>query len=396
MLPPEEPNNDKPQVSDRLEDAQYLKALLDNMVDGVITIDKAGKIQSWNRACEQIFHYNPDEVIGKNVSMLMPEPYHSQHDQYLENYMKTGEAKVIGIGREVMGRRKNGATFPLDLSVSVVVNNGDRTFVGIVRDITERKETEILLKRSNEELDDFVYIVSHDLKEPLRGIYSFARFLLEDYGSKMDHNGLEKLLVVEKMAKRMEGLIDSLLTYSRIERVHLAFQNTDISRVIENTIELLDPLITGPDIEIVLATSFPSIPCDAAYVTEVFRNFIINGIKYNDKKYKRIEIGCRMNDKTFPGCPVFYVEDNGIGIEKEHHEDVFKMFKRLHGKDDYGGGTGSGLSIVKKIIERHEGRVWIESNGKSGTTFLFTLQPCGSSKEKQNWGKTDMSSHGRG
>lgn len=361
---------------DCLKDAQYFQALLDNMVDGVITIDRTGKIQSWNHACEKIFQYNPDEVMGHNVSMLMPEPYHSHHDQYIENYLRTGEAKVIGIGREVMGRRRNGSTFPMDLSIGVVTNNGEKSFVGIIRDITERKESESLLKKSNEELDDFVYIVSHDLKEPLRGIYSFSRFLLEDYGNQIDADGHEKLLVVERLAKRMEGLIDSLLTYSRLERVHLAFQDTDIKQIIENTIELLDPCIAGKKVDVILATDFPSIPCDAAHVTEVFRNFIINGIKYNNQEHKRIEIGCRIYSNGPDSCPVFYVSDNGIGIDPAHYAEIFKMFKRLHGKDEYGGGTGSGLTIVKKIIERHQGKVWVESDGKSGTKFFFTLQPC--------------------
>ena len=364
-------------TEDYMQDAKYLQALLDNMVDGVITINQKGIVQSWNRACQKIFGYEGHEVIGHNVSMLMPEPYRSNHDQYIENYIETGDAKIIGIGREVSGRKKNGENFPMDLSIGVVTNGGIRTFVGIIRDITGRKETEELLKRSNAMLDDFVYVVSHDLKEPLRGIYSFARFLIEDYSDKLDRDGQDKLLVLEKLAKRMEGLIDSLLAYSRIDRVHLAFQETNVADLLKDTIELLEPVITSKNVEIVLATDFPRITCDAAYVTEVFRNFIVNGLKYNDKEHKKIEIGCiTYKDRNKCDFPLFYVSDNGIGIDPAHHDDVFQMFKRLHGKDEYGGGTGSGLTIVKKIIERHQGDVWVESDGKSGSTFYFTLQPC--------------------
>ena len=202
---------------------ERLRAVMENVVDGVITIDEQGIMHSANPAAERIFGYSSAEMRGHNISLLMPEPYHSQHDGYLANFRRTGEAKIIGIGREVTGRRKDGSTFPMDLAVSEFHSGGARAFAGLVRDITARKAAEEQIKfyaaalqtqnaelqRSNQELDDFAYIASHDLKEPLRGIHNYSSFLMEDYGDKLDAEGHKKLETVKRLAQRLEDLIDS-------------------------------------------------------------------------------------------------------------------------------------------------------------------------------------------
>lgn len=356
-----------------LQGEKHLRAVLDNMVDGVATIDEKGVILSWNQACCRIFGYEHADVVGRNISMMMSDHDRNRHDEYISSYLRTGHAKIIGIGREVSGRRKDGTIFPMDLSIGEINEGIHRTFVGIIRDITERKIAEEKLRKSHEAMDDFVYIVSHDLKEPLRGIYSYARFLEEDYGEKLDSSGQNQLKTLGNLAKRMEGLIDSLLSYSRIGRADLAFHKTDMNEVVKNTLELMEPMLGQPDVTVQISSPLPTIMCDGVYVSEVFRNLITNGLKYNRSQQKKIEIGSLYDYKACPGNLVFYVTDNGIGIEKKHHKDVFRMFKRLHGKEEYGGGTGSGLTIVKKIVERHNGKVWVESDGHAGTTFYFTI-----------------------
>lgn len=358
---------------DLRQSEKHMRAILDNTVDGIITINTQGVIKTYNAACQIIFGYDAAEAVGQNVSMLMPEPDRGRHDTYIEKYLQSGQAQIIGIGREVTGRRKDGSTFPMDLSIGEVNEGTRHTFVGIIRDITERKQAESELRKSHQAMDDFVYIVSHDLKEPLRGIYSYSQFLQEDSADRLDEDGQSKLETLKTLSRRMEELIDTLLHYSRLGRVDLAFRETDLNEVLQKTLDLMEPLINRPDVAVHVNGSLPTIVCDSAHVSEIFRNLITNGLKYNESDRKEIEIGVTESHEDYLGIPVFFVADNGIGIKEKHHEAVFKMFKRLHQRDAYGGGTGSGLTIVQKIVDRHNGRIWIESDGHSGTRFYFTL-----------------------
>lgn len=232
------------------------------------------------------------------------------------------------------------------------------------------------LKASNSELDDFVYIASHDLKEPLRGIHNYAGFIVEDYAEKLDDQGRKWLDGIARLAKRMEGLIESLLYLSRVGRVELAFVPTDLDKTLDETVDSLRMLLEQSGAVVVRPAPLPTVRCDRVRVAEVFRNLIVNGVKYNERPDKEITIGVRdasATDGVDLGTPVFFVRDNGIGIPERHQNQVFTIFKRLHAKDKYGGGTGAGLTIVKKIIERHGGRIWIESEEGRGATFHFTL-----------------------
>lgn len=228
------------------------------------------------------------------------------------------------------------------------------------------------LHQSNKELDDFAYIASHDLKEPLRGIHNFSNFLLEDYGDKLDEEGKSKLETLTRLSRRMEILIDSLLHFSRLGRVDLAMDQVDLNKVVEETVDSLGISLNQEKVEVRVPKRLPSVRADRVRIGEIFYNLIVNAMRYNDKPEKWIEIGAIENGAGAP--PVFYVRDNGIGIPEKHQEAVFRIFKRLHGRDKYGGGTGAGLTIVKKIVERHHGRIWLESSPGEGTTFFFTLQ----------------------
>ena len=225
------------------------------------------------------------------------------------------------------------------------------------------------LKESNKELDEFAYIAAHDLKEPLRGIHNYASFLKEDYFDKLDAEGRNYIERMQRLAERQTALIDRLLAYSRIGRTELAFEMADVDRILENVAEDLRSYLEHQQVELRLSTGMPSIMCDPVRVGEIFQNLIVNAARYNDKAEKWVEVGCDATAKI----PVFHVRDNGIGIPQQHHESVFRIFKRLHEQNKYGGGTGAGLTIVKKIVERHGGRIWLESEPGAGTTFYFTL-----------------------
>lgn len=265
--------------------------------------------------------------------------------------------------------------------------------IGVGLDITERKRIETAqryyaeqlrqhnaeLVRSNQELDEFAYIASHDLKEPLRGIHNYSTFLVEDYADKLDDAGKSKLATLKFLTQRMEGLIDSLLEYSRVGRVDLAVGDIDLNDVVHEVLESLRITLEEQRVTARVVGPLPTIRCDRVRVAEVYRNLVSNAVKYNDKPEKIVEIGVAA-DPDAPegrgngGPHRLFVRDNGIGIPARHHQVIFRIFKRLHGRDKFGGGTGVGLTIVKKIVERHHGRIWIESEPGVGTTFYFTLE----------------------
>ncbi len=251
----------------------------------------------------------------------------------------------------------------------------------VVARTAELKQANEALERSNQELDDFAYIASHDLREPLRGINTYSTFLLEDYQDKLDEEGQSKLNTLQRLTRRMESLIDSLLTYSRVGRTELAVQETNLGEMLAEILDSLDVVLKERGVEVRIQQPLPTVRCDRVRVGEVFRNLITNAMKYNDKPEKWIEVGRCNTDAALEGSPcaegfpaTFYVRDNGIGIREKHLDSVFRMFKRLHGRDQYGGGTGVGLTIVKKIVERHGGQIWLQSTFGEGTTFFFTLQ----------------------
>jgi signal transduction histidine kinase len=232
----------------------------------------------------------------------------------------------------------------------------------------ERKNED--LERSNQELDDFSYIVSHDLREPLRGISNYSEILLEDYADKLDEEAVTYVNSLKRLSNRLDNLIQSLLYYSRAGRFDLSFEKTDLNQVLEETLESLDVFLRENNATIEVPRKLPEATCDRTRVGEIFANLITNAVKYNDKEEKNVVVG--FDDTQNP--VVFYVQDNGIGIREKHLDSVFKIFKRLHPRDRYGGGTGSGLTIVRKLVERHGGSIWVESTYGEGSTFYFTLE----------------------
>lgn len=233
------------------------------------------------------------------------------------------------------------------------------------------------LASSNAELDQFAYIVSHDLKEPLRGLMNQATFLQEDYQDKLGEDGFSRLSRLIYLSKRMEKLIDDLLYFSRLGHVELAVQETDINMVIAEITQMLESFLAERKAEIIIPKRLPPIVCDKPRVTELFRNLITNAVKYNDKEKKIVEIGF-LEAATGPNGAernVYYVKDNGKGIAKQFYEEIFRIFKRLEhdSKDEKESGTGVGLTFVKKIVERHNGEIWLDSEPGKGTSFFFTL-----------------------
>jgi len=286
------------------------------------------------------------------------------------------------------GRFADPATSPrpalilLDLNLPRVDGEANQTNQTISEGIThatrDLRAQNAELVRSNADLDDFAHIVSHDLKEPLRGIHNYSSFLLEDVGDAVGKEARSQLETLVRLSRRLETLIDDLLYYSRVGRTEISRVESSVQEIAEGAVQKLADFLAGRQATVRFESELPVAVCDPVRIGEVFQNLVVNAVKYNDSPDKRIEIGvlpppqdAEEEGKASP--PAFFVRDNGIGIRDNEIGQIFRPFKRLHGRESYGGGSGVGLSITKKLVERHGGRIWVESVPGVGTTFFFTV-----------------------
>lgn len=224
------------------------------------------------------------------------------------------------------------------------------------------------LSRTNQDLDEFTYVASHDLKEPLRGISAYCGILLEDYHDKLDDNGRRMMNTLVELCERLSHLIDDLLTYCRAGRIPEA-ADIDLEEVLDGVLSTLEPAIEARRGKVRRVNRLPVVQADATLIGMVLQNLIVNGLKFNHSDPPVVEVS-----STDGPSPAIVVRDNGIGIEPRHHEAIFAMFRRLHARHKY-EGTGAGLSIARKIVEKHGGRIWVESQPGHGCAFHFTLPP---------------------
>lgn len=354
------------------ESEARMRAIFETAVDAIITIDEHGIIERVNPAAERMFGYPEAEVKGRNVSILMPAPHRQAHDGYLQHYLATGEKRIIGKGREVQGLRRDGSIFPMDLAVTEMRLGGRRMFTGLVRDITERKHAEekaqqLLqeLTSANEELTNFAYVVSHDLKAPLRGIGSLADWLAHDYADKFNDEGKEHMRLLINRVHRMGALIDGILQYSRVGRIKEAVVPVNLDQLVA---EVVDLLAVPPHIQVNVMPGMPTVSGEPTRIQQLFHNLVSNAVKYMDKPQGDIGVGWADDGDHWR----FHVRDNGPGIAERHFERIFQLFQTLAPRDRV-ESTGVGLALVKKIVEMYQGRVWLESELGKGTTFYFTL-----------------------
>jgi two-component system sensor kinase FixL len=366
---------ERKRAEEELREAEgRMRSVVDHVIDGIITIDERGTVATFNPAAEKIFGYAAAEVMGRNVNMLMPEPYHGEHDGYLRNYLATGHAKIIGIGREVVGRRKDGSTFPMDLAVSAFHLGKRRYFTGIVRDISERKRVEEDLRtaieelaRSNLDLEQFAYVASHDLQEPLRAVAGCVQVLQRRYAGELDERAHELIAHAVDGVSRMQALIHDLLAYSRVGSRGQAFEPTDCGEVLAQALANLATAVEE-SAAVITSDELPVLRADRGQLAQLFQNLLANAIKFRGDRAPRIHVGARRR----PGAWELSVRDNGIGVLPEYFDRIFVIFQRLHTRAEH-PGTGIGLAVCKKIIERHGGRIWVESQPGEGTTMFFTV-----------------------
>lgn len=377
------------------QQAELWEAVLRTAVDPIIVIDGGGVILRANDATEDLFGYATNFLVGKNVSILMPEPYRTEHDTYLQRYLETGEAKIIGIGREVEAQKADGEVFPMSLAVSEIKRDGRSWFTGIIHDLTERRkvETELLLakeqleervrqrtaeleasmtelSRSNRDLEQFAYIASHDLQTPLRnvrqGLELLDERLADTYGDGMDPEAQELADLTVASALKMEGLIRGLLSYSRLDRsLGPTHEPVDLEAL---TKEIIAELAAEGEVDVkVSIAELPTVLGDPIQLTQLVQNLLENAFKYRQRG-TRLEIDVSAEEQD--GSWLISVTDNGIGIDTEQQDRVFDLFRRAHPEYE---GMGLGLAICQRIVERHGGQIWVASAPGGGSVFSFTM-----------------------
>ncbi|VAX07057.1 diguanylate cyclase/phosphodiesterase (GGDEF & EAL domains) with PAS/PAC sensor(s) [hydrothermal vent metagenome] len=494
------------------ESRQKIQAIVENAADSIVTINEQGVILSFNPAAEKIFGYSADEVMGQNVSCLMPEADSHRHDSYLHRYMESGQGHIIGVGaREVEARHSDGHLLSMDLAISEMQQaDGRRLFVGILRDISRRKQADAdlraseerftlitrgtqdgiwdwdlttgqiyfsprwktmlgydeadiednflalqalihpddlgaaldswiacmegetdafaieyrlrnkqdeyrwiqcrglvqlddeghpvrmagshtditqrrqayadlqqmavdleakaeALERSNQELDQFAYIASHDLKAPLRAIANLSQWVEEDLEEVMTDDTREQMALLRSRVQRMEGLINGVLQYSRVGRIDMEIEEVDTGKLL---VEILDGLASPSGFRIDIAPDMPILSTARVPLSQVFANLLSNAIKYHDRpESARVSVSVRpVNGATYE----FAVADDGPGIAPEYHDKVFQIFQTLNARDKV-ESTGVGLTVVKKIVEELGGEITLDSAEGHGSTFRFTV-----------------------
>ncbi len=376
-------------TSVRRAEAQF-RGLLETAPDGMVIVDESGTIRLVNEQTERLFGYKRDELIGQGIEMLLPEPLRSAHQQQREAYGKAPVVRQMGENRALQGLRKDGSTFPVEISLAPLQTEAGLLISADVRDITERRHAEAELEQyrdhleelvqarthelesANKELEAFSYSISHDLRTPLRSIDGFSHFLLEDYGHALDDTGRGYLERVRQAAQRMATLIDDLLQLSRVNRHNMARTEVDLHGLAEDVVGELVAADAGRDVTINIAAPLIA-ECDATLMRQVLANLLGNAWKFTARNAQAsIEFARRRNGEE----DVYYVRDNGVGFDMQYSDKLFGVFERLHTDMEF-SGTGVGLATVQRIIQRHGGRIWAEAALDEGATFFFTLDADG-------------------
>ncbi|MBI1373096.1 MAG: PAS domain S-box protein [Phycisphaera sp.] len=345
-------------------------AIVDSAPDALIIVNSQGEMTLVNHRAEQMFGYSGEEIRGRRVEVLMPSGSHAKHAGLRQAFMRAPKMRTMGEGQELLAKRKNGDLFPVEISLSPIETTKENLVAAAVRDVTDRKAADEaiaryndMLTRSNEELDRFAYIASHDLKAPLRAIDSLSQWIAEDMGESMSDTNREQMTLLRERVARMEKLLDDLLAYSRVGRQD-GFAVVDTKQLVQDVVALLglpESFVVAPsdDLPVFYAAATP--------LEQVMRNLIGNAYKHRDRQDVRVDITAEDLGTRY----AFTVADNGAGIDPRFHKKAFAMFQTLNPRDEV-EGSGMGLALVKKIVETYGGSISLTSDVGSGAAFRFT------------------------
>jgi PAS domain S-box-containing protein len=343
------------------ENEARLRSVLESAVDGIVVVDSRGRVESFNPAAERLFGYRASEVIAQNVNLLMPSPYHEEHDQYMANYLSTGVAKIIGIGREVTGKRKDGTTFPLHLSVGEMVVGGERKFTGLLHDLSARVKVEAQLREQAAlvRLGEMAAVIAHEVKNPLAAV----RGAIQVIGKRLPADGREASVITDIIARidALNRLVRDLLLFARPPRPNPTRVN--LNEVLAMTARLIGEDAACRDVQVVVSGSCPTIMADAELLKIVFLNLLMNSA-HAMRHQGAISVSLVSGDGT---CRIA-VSDTGPGIPPEVRARLFTPFVTTKSR-----GTGLGLSTVKRLVEAHGGEIRVDSPPEGGTTVVISL-----------------------
>ena len=348
------------------------QAIIDNAVDGIITIDDRGNIESVNPSTVRMFGYEREELIGQNIKILMPEPDRGNHDKYISNYHATGKGKIIGKGREVIGKRKDGSMFPFLLSISEVILENKKIFTGVVHDISELREVKDALARERDlsELKSrFVTMASHEFRTPLSTILSSASLISRYTETKDDDKRIKHVNRIKSSVNNLTSILNDFLSLSRLEEGHvlndpIEFSVTELS---EEVIDEMNSILKeGQSILLTNEGDAFKVFLDKNLVRNIMINLISNAIKYSHEE-QEIYVSTKIENSVL----ILEIKDHGIGIPEEDQSYLFSRFFRAHNAANI-PGTGLGLNIVKKYLDLLRGRIEFTSKQSEGT--IFTVQ----------------------
>lgn len=360
---------EKKRIDSDLKEAKERAELIFRLVpSSVFTVDKNNIITSVNDRLCQVTGFVPEEVVGKSFAEFDPEPCCVKHGLYAQDFEKPI------IGKECKIKTKDGRILAISKNADFIKDSHGNVIGGIesFEDITttkriEQEQQELVeeLESVNRELKDFAYIISHDLKAPLRGIATLADWISSDYEEKLDDQGKEQLRLLKERVSKMHNMIEGVLQYSRVGRIREEKIPVDLNILIGEVIDTIGP---RENIEVVIENELPVVNFEPIRIKQIFQNLLGNAVKYIDKPKGCIRIGCIVDGDLWK----FSVSDNGPGIEERNFERIFKIFQTLIPQEQF-ENTGVGLTVVKKIVELYGGKIWLESELTKGTTFFFTL-----------------------
>jgi PAS domain S-box-containing protein len=362
-------------LSESKESEARYRGLLEAAPDAMVVVNQAGEIVLLNLQAETQFGYRRDELLGQKVKNIIPEGFAERLIADGTRSAAEALAQQIGTGIELSGRRKDGSEFPIEIMLSPLESAEGTLVTAAIRDITERKESDEHLaktveelKRSNDDLQQFAYVSSHDLQEPLRMVSSYTQLLAKRYKGRLDSDADEFITFAVDGCNRMQGLIQDLLAYSRAGTNERKLREVPSENALQKALINLRAAIKQSG-AVVTHDALPAVTTDETQLTQVFQNLVGNAIKYRRAEEPRVHVSAARND-----CKewTFSVRDNGLGIDSQYFERIFVLFQRLHGRDEF-EGTGIGLAVCKRIVERMGGKIWVESRPEKGSTFYFAL-----------------------
>jgi PAS domain S-box-containing protein len=366
-------------ITERLKAEERMRLTVEAAPNAMIMVSREGRIELVNSQTEKLFGYSREELLGQSVEILVPKQYRTGHGALRASFLRQPLARPMGAGRDLFGVRKDGTEVPIEIGLNPIsTSQGDFVLAAII-DISERKRADdelhasnAALSRANEDLNQFAFAASHDLQEPLRMVTSYSQLLLKGYRGQLDGEAETCIRFITDGTKRMRELLADLLAYTQVTGVsHEAedvqeMMTIDLNRVFQTTLENCKTTI-GEASATITSDPLPAVKGHEPHFVQLFQNLITNGMKYRSDLQPRIHVSAERQN----GLWRIAVKDNGMGIAPEYHKQIFGVFKRLHGKSI--PGTGIGLAICQRVIERYHGQIWVESHPGDGATFYFTL-----------------------